>query len=238
MWHGVFVERGACEMCSTVPPREENECHGRSSSSGSSGPSIVGTKHTTCTSYSKLSLCSLVVYKWRWSAVRRTVDRKHTPRSLHLNGSYALYIQHALQNMSPLKDFNRAACVASSGGGLHARLDLFAGRSDQQRQFNCRCSHALTRVGTERRVASRSRSSFPTLEPVDYGPFHPRNHHAWTLPRLLWPPSQGYFCPCETMSRFTVRRYNRLRSKRTRVLPPTHSLRSFVEEGASTLPLR
>jgi hypothetical protein len=40
--------------------------------------------------------------------------------------------------------------VASSGGGLHARLDLFASRSDQQRQFNCRCSHTLTRVWVRR----------------------------------------------------------------------------------------
>jgi hypothetical protein len=125
--------------------------------------------------------------------------------------------------------FEDGACVASSGGGLHARLDLFAGRSDQQRQFNCRCSLALTRVGMERRVASRSRSSFPTLGPVDCGLFHPRNHHAWTLARLLWPPSQGYFCPCGTMSRLTVRRYKRLRSKRTRFLPSllTRSARSL-----------
>ncbi len=118
-----------------------------------------------------------------------------------------------------LRRFEDGACVASSGGGLHARLDLFAGRSDQQRQFNCRCSHALTRVGTERHVASRSRSSFPTVGPVDCGPFHPRNHHAWTLARLLWPPSQGYFCPCGTMRQLSVRRNKCLRPKRTRLLP-------------------
>ena len=73
-------------------------------------------------------------------------------------------------------------------------------------------------MGTERRVASRSRSSSPTLWPVDCGPFHPRNHHAWTLARLLWPPSQGYLCPCGTMSWLAVRLYHRLRSKRTRFL--------------------
>jgi hypothetical protein len=115
--------------------------------------------------------------------------------------------------------FEDGACVASSGGGLHARLDLCACRSDQQRRFNCRCSPALTRRGTERRVASRSRSSFPTLGPVDCGPFYPRNHHAWTLARLLWPPSQGYFCPCGTISRVVVRYCRCLCLKRTRSLP-------------------
>jgi len=61
-------------------------------------------------------------------------------------------IPYACQLPRPnrLRRFEDGACVASSGGGLHARLDLFASRSDQQRQFNCRCSHALTRVWVRR----------------------------------------------------------------------------------------
>jgi hypothetical protein len=82
---------------------------------------------------------------------------------------------------------------------------------------SARRSVAIART-TERRVASRSRSSSPTLRPVDCGPFHPRNHHAWTLARSLWPPSQGYFCPCGAVSRLTIRQYNRLHPKRTRFL--------------------
>ena len=61
-------------------------------------------------------------------------------------------IPYACQLPRPnrLRRFEDGACVASSGGGLHARLDLFASRSDQQRQFNCRCSHTLTRVWVRR----------------------------------------------------------------------------------------
>ena len=87
------------------------------------------------------------------------------------------------------------------GVGCTPVWTCFAGGSDQQRQFNYRCSDDLTHGGTEKRMASRSRSSFPTLGPVDYGPFYPRNHRAWTLARLLWSPSQGCFCPNGTISR-------------------------------------
>jgi hypothetical protein len=147
----------------------------------------------------------------RWGCRRLDAQYRSTPS--------AMGIKSQLPRPNRPRRFEDGACMTSSGGGVHARLDLFAGRSDQQRQFNCRCSHALTRVGTERHMASRSRSSSPTLGPVDCGPFHPRNHRAWTLGSLLWPPSQGYFCPCGTIPQLAVHRNKRLLSKRTRFLP-------------------